>query len=116
MRLAIHLSGWMALPVSRRNAVLRALPDHIRRSRARPGCLRFDVWLDPVGKRRLLVDEVFISRSELTRHGAGLQRRRWGQVTKGLERHYATDTARPGDLAAPRDRARKTQLKAMRRG
>lgn len=82
------LTGWVELPAHRRDAVLRALPEHIRRTRAEPGCLHFEVVLDPVNRSRLLVSEAYLNQTALAAHRARLARTRWAVLTRGLKRNY----------------------------
>ncbi|MGV6813347.1 MAG: putative quinol monooxygenase [Brevirhabdus sp.] len=85
---AVYLSGWVTLPPHRRDAVMRALPEHIRRTRAEPGCLSFNVDLDPVTKQRLLVSESYVNADALAAHRNRLARSQWAVYSRGLERHY----------------------------
>ena len=51
----IRLSGHIDVPHERRAAVAEALPEHVRLTRAEPGCLRFEVTPDP---RHYRIEEV----------------------------------------------------------
>jgi len=84
----VSLSGWVALPAHRRDVVMRALPRHIRRTRAEPGCLEFRVVLDPLTRQRLLVSETYINEAALEAHRARLARSPWALFSRGLSRHY----------------------------
>jgi len=85
---AICLTGSMHVPAARRDAVIRALNEHTRRSRAEPGCLFFRVRLDPNRRDRLLVEEGFVNKAAFHAHQARLARTTWALVTRGLARDY----------------------------
>jgi len=86
---AVCLSGYVTLPPHRRDAVLRALPEHIRRTRAEPGCIAFHVTLDPETRQRLLVAEAYVNNQSLAAHRARLARSPWAMFSRGLQRHYS---------------------------
>ena len=85
----VFLDGYMAVPPDRAAAVTRALPDHIALTRAEPGCLAFDVAVDPSDPSRVLVSEVFVDRAAFEAHQARAKTSAWAEVTAGLDRHYA---------------------------
>ena len=84
----IHLSGYLDVPEARLAAVLEALQEHIRLSRAEPGCLSFSVVQDPARPTRLLVTESFASRAAFDAHQARAGASAWARVTRGLPRRY----------------------------
>jgi quinol monooxygenase YgiN len=67
--------------------VVTHLLDHIRLTRAEPGCLSFEVRqsADPLVWD---VAEVFSNRAAFEAHQARAAASAWGQATKGIERHY----------------------------
>lgn len=85
----VLLDGYMEVPPDRAAAVTGALPDHIALTRAEPGCLAFDVVVDPSDSGRLLVSEVFADRAAFDAHQARARASAWAQVTAGLPRHYS---------------------------
>ena len=85
----VRLTGHMELPLARREAVLAALPDHVRLTRAEPGCLRFDV---KEGDGRLDVFEDFLDDAAFAAHQARIRGTAWEVVTAGLARDYAVET------------------------
>ncbi|MCG7492123.1 putative quinol monooxygenase [Thalassobius sp. Cn5-15] len=82
----IHLTGAMICPPERLEAVRAALPDHIRLTRAEPGCLRFEVTEGSGG--RFEVDELFSDRAAFDAHQARGAASVWAKVTAGLPREY----------------------------
>jgi len=65
------------------------LPDHIRLSRAEPGCLRFDVTAtaDPLV---WALDECFVDRDGLAAHQARTKASPWFAHTRHLTRDFQT--------------------------
>ena len=63
------------------------LPEHIRLTRAEPGCISFEVRqsADPLVWD---VAEVFSGRAAFEAHQARAAASAWGQATKGIERRY----------------------------
>ncbi len=87
----IRLSGHIDVPPHRRAAVAAALPDHIRRTRAEPGCLSFRVIPDPKVKGRWQVRETFRDRKAFIAHQLRTRNSRWARITAGIPRHYSID-------------------------
>ena len=84
----IRLRGHIDVPPHRRAAVAAALPEHVRLTRAEPGCLSFEVTPDPNIPGRYNVRESFRSRADFEAHQARTRRSRWATVTAGIPRHY----------------------------
>lgn len=64
------------------------LPDHIRATKAEPGCLAFEVirsMSDPV---RFAVREIFAGKADFEAHQARVAGSLWGRSTKGIPRDY----------------------------
>ncbi len=89
----IYLSGHLDVPEARLGEVLAALPEHVRLSRAEPGCLAFEVTQDPARPTRLLVRECFTDRAALDAHQARLGASAWAEITRGIPRHYQISEA-----------------------
>ncbi|KPU84070.1 antibiotic biosynthesis monooxygenase [Marinosulfonomonas sp. PRT-SC04] len=85
----ISLTGYIDVPVSRLAEVEAALPEHIHLTRLEPGCLSFDVTLDPVHKGRFQVAELFASRADFDQHQKRAQSSNWMRVTQGIPRRYS---------------------------
>jgi quinol monooxygenase YgiN len=84
----IRLTGHLDVPPGRRAAVAAALPDHIRLTRAEPGCLSFEVTPDGSVDGRFVVCERFASRADFDAHQDRTRRSDWGRITAGLVRDY----------------------------
>lgn len=67
--------------------VRRHLPDHLRLTRAEPGCMAFDVTPteDPLVWR---VDETFASRAAFDAHQTRSAASPWARATAGIRRDY----------------------------
>ncbi len=67
--------------------VARLLPEHIRLTRAEPGCLAFEVRQS---ENPLVWDvaEVFSDRAAFEAHQARTAASVWGEATKGIKREY----------------------------
>ncbi|MEM8653894.1 MAG: antibiotic biosynthesis monooxygenase [Pseudomonadota bacterium] len=67
--------------------VRAALPDHLRLTRAEPGCLRFDV--DPTDDPLVWsVSEEFTDPGAFEAHRARAATSDWARATAGIERDY----------------------------
>ena len=68
-------------------AVMAHLPDHIRLTRAEPGCLLFDVTqtADPLVWQ---VDETFIDRAAFEAHQTRTRGSAWFAATRGIQRDF----------------------------
>ncbi len=85
----IRLSGYIEVPSDRLRAVRDALGEHIRLTRAEPGCVRFDVT--PCTGGRFEVAELFVNRVAFEAHQARTAASDWAVVTAGLKRSYAIE-------------------------
>ena len=91
----IRLTGHIDIPADRRDAVAAALPDHIRLTRAEPGCLSFDVTPDPDTPGRWQVAELFASRAAFDAHQARAAASAWAKVSAGIPRAYRIEEVAP---------------------
>ena len=67
--------------------VRRHLPEHVRLSRAEPGCLSFSV--EPTGDPLIWqVDESYVDRAAFQHHQDRLRAATWGSATVGIGREY----------------------------
>lgn len=64
------------------------LPEHIRLSRANPGCLRFEVFRSQSDPVRFAVSELFRDREAFEAHRARAADTIWARATKGIPRDY----------------------------
>lgn len=84
----VLLDGYLEVPPDRVEAVSTALPEHIRLTRAEPGCIRFDVVRSAGQPTHFLVSEIFADRSAFEAHQRRAGASAWAEVTAGLPRHY----------------------------
>ena len=64
------------------------LPEHIRLTRAEPGCLSFEVWRSHSDPMRFGVHEVFRDRAAFDAHQARTKGSAWATGTQALVREY----------------------------
>jgi quinol monooxygenase YgiN len=72
-----------------RARVLRHLPEHIRLTRAEPGCKWFDVTQNAADKLVFDVDECFADRAAFEAHQTRTRASAWFEATQGIERDFA---------------------------
>ncbi|EPX76202.1 putative quinol monooxygenase [Salipiger mucosus] len=87
----IRLRGTLTCPPEDAPTLRAALPDHIRLTRAEPGCLRFDVTETVPGT--FTVDELFTDRAALDAHQVRNRASEWYRLTAGYPRDYAVEEA-----------------------
>ncbi len=68
--------------------VAALLPDHIRLTRAEPGCLRFEVLRSSADPTRFAVSEAFCDRAAFEAHQMRAALTIWARATKGIPREY----------------------------
>ena len=86
--MSVTLTGRLICTTLAEAARVRAhLPEHIRLTRAEPGCLRFDVveTADPLVWQ---VDETFADRAAFDAHQMRTRASRWAQETAGIARDF----------------------------
>ena len=85
--MAIRLIGKLICATEEQTAIVREyLPEHIRLSRAEPGCLAFEV--DHAGSMTWSVDERFVDRPAFEAHQNRTKASVWGHQTAGIAREY----------------------------
>ena len=82
----ITVTGHIDVPPDRLAAVRDAAPEHIRLTRAEPGCLKFDMTEGADG--RFHVDEAFTDPAAFEAHQTRNRDSHWWQVTQGIPRHF----------------------------
>ncbi len=87
----VKLRGYLAVPDTDVALVQKYAPEHIRLSRAEPGCLKFDFWQDPTDPNKFLLDEAFVDREAFDLHTTRARASEWGQVSAHLERHFTIE-------------------------
>ncbi|MBW6507454.1 MAG: antibiotic biosynthesis monooxygenase [Rhodobacteraceae bacterium] len=86
----LHLSGRLICASPAEAARVRAhLPEHIRLTRAEPGCVTFDVYPteDPLV---WALDETFIDQAAFEAHQARAKASDWARETAGITRDFRT--------------------------
>lgn len=85
----LSLSGFLICrSLEEADRVARLLPDHIRLTRAEPGCLAFDVVRSHSDPVRFAVRETFRDRAAFEVHQARARDTIWAKATKGIPRDY----------------------------
>jgi quinol monooxygenase YgiN len=90
----VRLTGFLHCASAKEVEVVRRhLPDHIRLTRAEPGCLSFEVAPtdDPLVWR---VEELFANRAAFDLHQERTRASEWFNATSGMPRNY--DISEPG--------------------
>lgn len=87
--MTVELNGFILVPEDRIEAVKQALVDHIRLTRAEPGCLSFDVTEDPDIPGRFNVAETFIDAASFQAHQDRAAASNWAEISAGIPRDYA---------------------------
>jgi quinol monooxygenase YgiN len=91
----ISVTGTLACATPDEAAIVRAyLPEHIRLSRAEPGCLKFNVvpTEDPLVWR---LDEAFVDRQAFEAHQTRTRDSVWFQVSSNLGRDFQIEETWP---------------------
>ncbi|WP_370046587.1 MULTISPECIES: putative quinol monooxygenase [Salipiger] len=87
----IRLTGTMTCPPERARDIRAALPEHIRLTRAEPGCLAFEVT--EIASGVFSVAERFIDRTAFEAHQVRTRASEWARVTEGCPRDYEVTEA-----------------------
>ncbi|MGB3147811.1 MAG: antibiotic biosynthesis monooxygenase [Paracoccaceae bacterium] len=82
--------------------VSHLLPEHIRLTRAEPGCLAFEVLRSMSDPIRFAVREIFASQADFAAHQTRVAASIWGKATKGIPRDYMlTEAGKQRRYAVP---------------
>ncbi|MBT8154370.1 antibiotic biosynthesis monooxygenase [Epibacterium ulvae] len=84
----VTLTGHIDVPLDRLDEVETALQDHIRLTRAEPGCLSFEVTPHATIAGRLEVQEAFVNQEAFDAHQARTLASPWAETTRGIDRNY----------------------------
>jgi len=87
----IRLHGHVQVPEEELDVIEQALVEHVRLTRAEPGCLRFDVTQAEDDPHRFNVHEEFVDRAAFERHQESVRSSKWGEVSTNVSRHYQID-------------------------
>lgn len=88
----VTLTGFIEIPAGDRARLLPLLDEHIRLTRAEPGCLAFAVTETKPGSGRFAVAERFRDRAAFDAHRARASASPWGLASRHLKRDYAVVT------------------------
>ena len=92
----IHLTGKLICADEAQAGIVRTyLPEHIRLTRAEPGCLKFEVFRSQSDPVRFAVSEVFRDRDAFDAHQARAAATIWARGTAGIPRDYTISEDRP---------------------
>ena len=81
------VEGYIDVPEADLTKVKAALAEHLRLTRAEPGCLRFEVTPSEQSNR-FDVFEVFADQAAFDRHQTRVKQSDWGKITQNVKRHY----------------------------
>ena len=84
----IRLTGHLTCAPDEIETVRAALSEHIRLSRAEPGCLSFDVVQNPDDPCRWDVAEAFADRDAFAAHQARTRDSDWWRATAHMPRNF----------------------------
>ena len=86
--MAFHLLGTIAIPHADLEGARVALPDHLRLTRAEPGCRAFSVEEQDAGV--FLVSEEFVDHAAFEAHQARVRETAWAAASINAIRNYKT--------------------------
>lgn len=89
--MGVILTGHIDVPENRRAEIKAALPEHIRLTRAEPGCEVFEVVADPDAPGRYHVSERFTDRAAFEAHQERAAASAWAQISGGIPRSCQTE-------------------------
>jgi len=84
----VHLQGRLICAPADLALVLAALPEHVRLTRAEPGCLEFRVEQDADAPQVFHVRERFRDQAAFDAHQARARASDWGRLSAHIPRDY----------------------------
>ena len=85
----VTLTGFLVCrSLEEADRVSHLLPEHIRLTRAEPGCLKFEVFRSHEDPLRFAVSETFRDRESFKAHQARTAETLWAKATRGIPRDY----------------------------
>ncbi|MDI3337258.1 antibiotic biosynthesis monooxygenase [Defluviimonas aestuarii] len=85
----VHLTGFLICrSLDEAERIAPYLDEHIRLTRAEPGCLRFEVLRSHADPVRFAVSESYVDRTAFEAHQSRAAGTVWARVTKGIPREY----------------------------
>jgi len=87
--MTLYLTGFLICDtLAEADRVSELLPDHLRLTRAEPGCLKFEVFRSHEDPTRFAVSEIFRDRANFEAHQARSKVSAWGIGTAGIRRDF----------------------------
>lgn len=86
--MTVILKGHIDVPADRLDQIRAGLVDHIRLTRAEPGCISFDVTEDPDNPGSFNVAEEFTTPEAFHAHQTRTQGSDWAKISEGVPRDY----------------------------
>lgn len=86
--MTVTLTGHITVPEDRIGAIRAGLAEHIRLTRAEPGCISFDVTENPEVPGQFDVSEEFTGASAFRAHQTRAAGSAWAKISEGLPRQY----------------------------
>ena len=86
--MTVTLTGYITAPEERIGAIRAGLAEHIRLTRAEPGCISFDVSENPGIPGRFHVSEEFADSAAFRAHQTRAAGSAWAKISEGLPRQY----------------------------
>lgn len=87
--MTVNLKGHIDVPADRLDQIRAGLIDHIRLTRAEPGCISFEVTEDPDSPGRFNVAEEFTDSNAFHAHQTRAQASDWARISDGIPRDYS---------------------------
>jgi quinol monooxygenase YgiN len=85
----LHLNGFLICDtMDEADRVSHLVPEHVRLTRAEPGCLKFEVFRSHEDPCRFAVSETFRDRAAFEAHQARTRASRWWAETQGVRRDF----------------------------
>ena len=85
----VYLDGLLVAHSAAEHALVDLyLEEHIKLTRAEPGCLKFEVTEDSKDRNKFHVSEIFESEEAFDAHQVRAKASEWGQVSAPLERRF----------------------------
>lgn len=84
----ITVTGYLRASAEDAALIRRLLPEHVRLSRAEPGCERFNVVASTSIAHALELDEAFTDRAAFEAHQARTRASAWGRETAHIVRDF----------------------------
>jgi quinol monooxygenase YgiN len=89
----ITVTGYLRARPADAELIGRLLPEHIRLTRAEPGCLKFNVVASSTVADAWELDEAFADRAAFEAHQARTRASTWGRETTHIERDFTVSEA-----------------------